>query len=170
MPLQFSGTDMLAASSSSSGSCSSRISRMIHGTQARPLTSPRHLAISPVAVSASARPSFRGLVGGNGDPHGVRSEISLSSLLSQSSRRRAQTHRLSTTGNAVNPEMSQSSFMRIQRRGGMAKTVSGRRCAFGGGFSTACTPVDGSPVSIRKGRPPAATASGFETMVPLQSG
>jgi hypothetical protein len=171
MPLQFSGMDMLAAARSSSGSCSSRGSRVIHGTQPRPPISPRHLAISDVRVSVSARPSARFAVVSNGDPHGVRSEASLSSLLSQSSRRLAQTHRFSVTGNAVNLEISQSSFMRIQKRGGMAKTVPDRRGAFGGGFSTgACTRVGGTPVSIRKGRPPAVTPSGFQMTVSLQSG
>lgn len=172
LPLQFSGMDMLAAARSSSRSGSSRSSCVTHGTQSRPPISPRHLVISAVGVSVSARPSVRCKVSSrtNRDRHGVHLEASLSSLVSQSSRKWAQTHRFSATGSTLNQELSQSSFARIQKRGGMAKTAPDRRGAFGGGFSTGpCARLSDTDVSIRKGRPPAVTP-GFEKTVSLHSG
>eukprot|EP01043_Picozoa_sp_COSAG02_P064718 COSAG02_NODE_9544_length_2183_cov_235.282647_2_plen_86_part_01 len=85
--------------------------------------------------------------------------------MSQSSRKRAQTHRFSATSSALNQELSQSSFARIQKRGGMAKTFPDRRGAFGGGFSTGpCARLSDTAVLVRKGRPPAITP-GFEKTV-----
>ena len=82
----------------------------------------------------------------------VRAEVSMSSLLSQSSRKFAQTHRARQTNHgatstavavarsvaALASETSQSSFARMRKRGGVAARGSDHgmmRKSFGGGFS-----------------------------------
>jgi hypothetical protein len=80
-----------------------------------------------------------GGVGSRTDGGGVHAEISMSSLLSQSSRRVAQTHRSSGGSSGVGRETSQSSFTRMRKRGGLATRDMEKRATFGGGFSAVGT-------------------------------
>ena len=173
LPLQFSGLGMIGVARHSGGPVSSTSSRVVPVLQPRPPTATRSLSTSAFSGSASAQPIVLSGSAPTEDPdrRAKVNEASISSLVSQSSRRLAQTLRSKGTSKPTSVEASQSSFMRIQKRGGVAKRVTDRRESFGGGFSTATiTPQQGNvctPRSIRKGRPPAVTPSeSWETVSP----
>lgn len=192
-PQRRRGVDILDAARSSICCSTSALGQAVTLTPPRGSISPRrHTSKSVYGGSVSARPttltdwapndtgiygcciSTHTLNGGDScaslgmasaGTQGIQAEVSLSSLLSQSSRRLAQTYRSSDTRKLVSPETSQSSFTRMRKRGGVAKSVLNSRSTFGGGFSTGSTrqangctkPGDHERCtsgSIRKGRPP----------------
>ena len=173
LPLQFSGLGMLGVARHSGGPVSSTSSRAEPVLQPRPPTSPGRPADSAFGGSALARPNILTGSAPTEDPdrRDKVGEASISSLVSQSSRRLAQTLRSKDTGNPLGLEASQSAFTRIHKRGGVAKRVTDRRESFGGGFSTATITPRQAKVctagSIRKGRPPVVTPSeSWETVSP----